>query len=286
MVRYFVVNFSGRNFDDHWQKEIVELAEKELKQRNVYTKEYIQEKIQEKRKEEEKKKIECPNCKLVNPDTVLRCECGYKFTKDPEFFWFILVEFAVFFMSGLYFRNTTLLDFIILGIIGLPLWLVCENRVARYLFSLIVFVITVVFVFGIVCSDPKTIAGIVLEKCTEDRGVEVTDWHYFVKIRYKDTKEEPLTVDIFEPLYNELFVGQQVELKYHIESFSGIFGRWVVVDSINSEMVRLSGSRGFHGTGFEQFMTTLTLLISMTPLFFLMYIDCSLKKLFKKMINY
>src|SRR5262245_35671390 len=33
--------------------------------------------------------MKCPNCKLINPDTALRCDCGYDFQsgkmKDPYF---------------------------------------------------------------------------------------------------------------------------------------------------------------------------------------------------------
>ena len=147
-----------------------------------------------------------------------------------------------------------------------------------YAGSGLVLVLAVVGTVGVVSSNSRTVSSEVLEKWTEKRfasigaSTQMRELH-LVKVACEDAQRGYLIADPGSLSYNRLHVGEQVELSYHAESILGVWGRRLVVASIDSQVVSSGGGRGFYGGSIDKLLALVTLVVGVFPLFYLIYRD-------------
>ena len=138
-----------------------------------------------------------------------------------------------------------------------------------YACSGMVVIFALVSTLSEVSNNPQTILCVVMNKGEEKYtsyhhwGVVQEHFHW-VKVACKDSKKGYLLTNIQCPSYN---VGEQVELKYHTESF--LWDHRVVVDSINSDMVLSSRWEDFCHGGSKDKFRSLSIVIGIFPMLFL-----------------
>jgi len=142
-----------------------------------------------------------------------------------------------------------------------------------YVCSGMVIIFALVSTLSEVSNNPQTISSVVMNK-GEEKYTRYNQWgviqehFYWVQVACKESKKGYLVINIQCSSYNFLGVGDQVELKYHTESF--LWDHRVVVDSINSDKVLSSRWEDFcHGGSKDEFRALLSIVIGIFPLLFL-----------------
>jgi hypothetical protein len=175
----------------------------------------------------------------------------------------------------------TVLSLLIVAPVAGGLWAVVERfprKNVLYACSGVVLLLAVVGTVGIVSSNSRTVSSEVLKKWTEQRFASIgASTHmrelHLVKVACEDSERGYLMADLGSQSYNRLHVGEQVELSYHAESILGVWGRQLVVASIDSQVVSSGGGRGFHGGSIDKFLALVTLMFGIFPLSYLIYKD-------------
>ena len=142
-----------------------------------------------------------------------------------------------------------------------------------YVCSGMVIIFALVSTLSEVTTNSQTISSVVMNKgdgkYTRYLQYGVVQEHfYWVKVACKDSKKGYLVINIQRPSYNCLGVGEQVELKYHTESF--LWNHRVVVDSINPDKVLSNRWEDFcHGGSKDKFRALWSIVIGIFPMLFL-----------------
>lgn len=156
----------------------------------------------------------------------------------------------------------------------LPLITAMPNRYVVASGAIVVAFLTLTFTIGTVRTDFADAAGTVVRKWEEYRGggSEVPVLVKLVEV----VSEEPKSIrfqahHLTSAEYTALRVGEQIRIRYHVESSLGLFGHRYILESINSHPV-CGGSLSFTGCHWEKLLYLTTLIVGFFPLSYLAYL--------------